>query len=330
MPVGKDGRIHTMFTHTPSTLRSASQNPNLQNLPRPQKDANAPGNIVRNLITAAPGNIFYARDYSGIEALLVGYFAMAPGYMRLAKTDVHSFYTAYALYEQGRFSASDLPLLSWEDDKLKQSLAWIKENFAADRNNLYKHLVHGANYMQGPRGAAETVLKNTGREVAVNVISRVMDIYFELFPEIKKWHFSLLAQTDKDGYARNPFGYVHRFYNAMSWEYVYGKWQSSPGSDAAKVIAFLPQSTAAGIIKEAMLTMYFEHFEAIGQYMRLLVHDEIFFEVPEQCVAAVDVLAKEIMERPVPELALPTSYNMGECLNVLTEEKKGYRWGSMK
>lgn len=330
MPVGRDGRIHTMFTHNPSTLRSASQNPNLQNLPRPQKDPNHPANLIRNLVVADTGNLFYARDYSGIEAVLVGYFAMAPGYIRLAKTDVHSFYTAYALYEQGRFSANDLPLLSWDDDKLTKHLGWIKEHYSADRNNLYKHLVHGANYMQGARGAADTVLRMTGKEVQVHVISKVMEIYFELFPEIRKWHHTLLAQVDKDGFSRNPFGYVHRFYNALSWEMVYGKWQSTPGSDANRVIAFLPQSTAAGIIKEAMLRLYFDRYNEAGQYLRLLVHDELFFEVPEDLLAGVDAVVRAEMERPIPEMALPSSYGMGEYLTVLTEAKKGYRWGSMK
>ena len=34
MPIGSDGAIHTTFTQNPETLRSASNNPNLQNLPR--------------------------------------------------------------------------------------------------------------------------------------------------------------------------------------------------------------------------------------------------------------------------------------------------------
>lgn len=330
MPVGKDGRIHTMFSHNPSTLRSASQNPNLQNLPRPQKDPNNPANLIRNLIAADSGNIFYARDYSGIEAVLVGYFAMAPNYIRLAKMDVHSFYTAYALHQQGRYPANDLPLLSWDDDKLKQRLSDIKTAYGADRNNLYKHLVHGANFMQGARGATDTILRMTGREVPVKQVSDVMNIYFDLFPEIKKWHQTILVQADKDGFVRNPFGYVHRFYNALSWEMVGGKWQSAPGSDANKVIAFLPQSTAAGIIKEAMLRLFFNRYNEAGQYLRLLVHDELFFEVPETLLDDVDVVVHEEMERAIPELALPSSYKMGDSLIILTEEKKGYRWGSMK
>jgi uracil-DNA glycosylase family 4 len=100
MPVGKDGRIHTVYGRDASTLRFTSEDPNLQNLPRPNpKDPNDPVNIIRNLVVAERGSILYARDFSGIEAVLTGYFALDPKYIRLAKRDVHTYYTVYALYE---------------------------------------------------------------------------------------------------------------------------------------------------------------------------------------------------------------------------------------
>lgn len=330
LPTDKEGVIHTTFTHNPSTLRSASQNPNLQNLPRPGgKDD--PATIIRNLVVARPGNVFLARDFSGIEAVLVGYAASDPGYIRLARHDVHSFYTAYALHElDGRISANDLPLLSWDDEKLFTRLAEIKKEFKEDRNALYKHLVHGANFMQGARGAAEKILNETGKEFPVALVQKVMNIYFELFPAIKKWHTDTLARADQDGYLRNPFGYVHRFYRVYEWEKVGDKWQKEPGPDANKVIAFWPQSSAAGIIKDAMLRMFQNHFETAGQYIRLLVHDEIFMEVPEAQVAEVDAIMKMEMERPIQCMPMMPEWKMGDYLTILTEAKVGNRWGSMK
>lgn len=330
LPTDKEGVIHTTFTHNPSTLRSASQNPNLQNLPRPGgKDD--PATIIRNLVVARPGNVFLARDFSGIEAVLVGYAASDPGYIRLARHDVHSFYTAYALHElDGRVAANDLPLLSWDDAKLFARLAEIKKEFKEDRNNLYKHLVHGSNFMQGARGAAEKILNETGKEFPVALVQKVMNIYFELFPAIKKWHIDTLARADQDGYLRNPFGYVHRFYRVYEWEKVGDKWQKEPGPDANKVIAFWPQSSAAGIIKDAMLRMFHNHFEVAGQFIRLLIHDEIFMEVSEAKVDEVDAIMKAEMERPIPCMPMMPSWNMGDYLVILTEAKVGNRWGSMK
>jgi len=332
MPCGADGRIHTIYTHNPSTLRLASQNPNLQNLPRPNsKDPNALANLIRNFIIAAEGHTFAARDYSGIEAVLVGYFAASPGYIRLAKMDVHSFYTAYALHElDGRVSANDLPLLSWDDDKLRKRLSEIKKEFSYDRNTLYKHLIHGGNYKQGAKGAAEKIFLETGVEYAVSLVQKVMHIYFELFPEIPKWHTATLLQAERDGYLRNPFNYVHRFNKVFDWEKIGGKWQRKHGPDTNKVIAFLPQSTAAGIIKEAILRLFFDRFEEAGQFLRLQIHDEIFSEVPDSLVQIVDAIKKEEMEKPILSMPLPASYNMGPYLTIDTEPKFGKRWGSMK
>lgn len=333
LPVGDDGLIHTIFTHNPSTLRSASQNPNLQNLPRvDKKNPDALGNIIRNLILARPGSTFIARDYSGIEAVLVGYEAQDPGYIRLAKQDVHSFYTVYALYELGdqRVKSTDLPDLSWPDDKLFPHLADLKSRFGSERNALYKHLVHGANFMQGAMGARDKIFAETRKEFEVSLVQRVMDIYFSLFPKIKVWHHDLLLQAERDGYLRNAFGYVHRFSRVFEYENIEGSWIKNPGPESNKVIAFKPQSTAAAIIKEAMLRLYQDRFEEAGQYLRLLVHDELLFEVPEAIASQVDEIVREEMEKPIPQLPLDSAWNLGDYLIVNTEAKKpNVRWGSM-
>lgn len=330
MPVGPDGYIHCQFTSNPSTLRSACQNPNLQNLPRPTNDLAA---LVRNLIVASPGCTLYARDFAGIEAVLVGYDAAAPGYMRLARRDVHTYYTAWALneLEPGRIPANDLPLLSWDDEKLFTRLAELKGSLKKERNSLYKHLVHAANFMQSAKGAKEKIFNETGVEYELAQVQRVMDIYFELFPEIKQWHTMALLQAEKDGYLRNAFGYLHRFSSVFTYEKVNNKWNKRPNPDVAnKVVAFGPQSNAAAIIKEAMLRLYKSYYHEAGQYLRLLIHDELLSDVPNDCLTTVDALSQQVMETPIPQFALPASYNLGPFLSILTEAKQGPSWATMK
>lgn len=333
MTVGPDGRIHPTISHNPSTLRSANQDPNMQNLPRPNgADPTANENLIRNMIIAAPGHTLYARDFSGIEAKIVGYEAMYPEYIRLCNLDVHSFYTAWALSQirPGAIPTNDLPQLSWDDERLKASLKHIKKEFGHERNNLYKHLVHGANFMQGAKGATDTILRMTGQIVPVQTVSRVMSIYFELFPKIKLWHGRVLNQADKDGFLRNPFGYVHRFHSVYSWENYGGSWEKKPGPQANQVVAFLPQSTAAGIIKEAMLRIWEKHWDVAGQYLRLIVHDELFFEAPDAGIEELDRVCRIEMEQPIPQMKMPADWHMGEYFLVTTEEKKGQSWGTMK
>ena len=331
MPIGPDGRVHGTITHNPSTLRSAMQTPNLQNIPRPQgKDD--PATLIRNFFVAAPDHILYARDFSGIEAKIVGYEALYPEYIRLCNLDVHSFYTAWALSQvkPGAIPVNDLPQLSWDDAKLGARLKEIKKDFGRERNNLYKHLVHGANFMQGAKGATDTILRMTGQIIPVSTVSRVMSIYFELFPKIRKWHTLLLAQANRDGFLRNPFGYVHRFHSVYTWEKIGNEWQKEPGPSANQVIAFLPQSTAAGIIKEAMLRLWDHHYDEVAQYLRLLVHDELFFEVPLDQLDVVDRICRLEMEKPILQMKMPEDWGMGEYFMVSTEAKQGACWGSMK
>lgn len=329
MPMGKDGLGHPSFKHNPSTLRLSC--PFFHTLPRPGKDPNQPHAWIRGMFIASPGGVFHARDFSGIEAVLVGYEARSARYIRLAKIDVHSYYTAYALYElDRRIPANDLPQLSWEDEHLKTVLAGIKAEFGQERNELYKHLTHAINFGQGPKGAQEKIYKETGILQPLPKIGKVMGTYKELFPEIPAWHNEVRLQADRDGFLRNAFNYVHRFSRVFAWEKENGQWVRKLGDDAEAVLAFKPQSNAAGIIKEAMLRLYFQRFEEAGQYLRLQVHDELLNDVPLEKQAQVDAVLQEEMERPIPEMPLPASYGMGPFLTILSEPKSGVRWGEMK
>lgn len=329
MRTGRDGRVHTSYTHNPSTLRLASQGPNLQNLPRPGSKDDLQS-IIRNLIIPAPGNIFGARDFSGIEAVLVGYEAKSARIIRLAKMDIHSYYTAYALNQlDGRIHSNDLPLLSWDDEKLAKRLNEIKKEFKQDRNELMKHLVHAIHFGQQANGAQEKIYSTTSILHPVKKIAYVMDVYHELFPEIAKWHNTIRLQAHHDGYLRNAYGYVHRFNAVFSYKMKNGMWDRVHGDDAEAVLAFNPQSNAAGIMKESLLRLYFDRFEEAGQYLRMTIHDEIFWECPPDKQDSVDAVVKEEMEHPIMVLPLPASYNMESHLIILTEGKSGARWGEM-
>lgn len=342
-----DGRIHTTFGHNPSSLRLCSFDPNLQNIPRGGDGAD---NYVKEIFVAPEGHVFWERDFSGIEARLVGWFAGSRSYVRITGIDVHSFYTAHALNAlDGRISANDLPDLNWDDSRLRLRLSDIKREFKSDRNELYKHLVHGANYLQSPSGAQQHIFKVTGKAFDIKIIQKVMGVYFELFPEISTWHHDLCERVDgtktkgSDGeliedvgpwslgvcYARNPFGYVHHFYNVLDWDKIDGKWYSSFGEDAKRLVSFLPQSTAAAIIKQSAKRLYYE-YPWVGDTLRLLIHDSILGESSEKDVARCLETSRDVMETPIPELPLDPTWNMGESLVIGTEAKVGQSWGDMR
>lgn len=341
--VGPDGRIHTTFGHNPSSGRLCSFDPNMQQIPR----GGGSGRLVKECFIAPPGKVFWERDFSGIEAVLVGYFAGAREYVRLAKMDVHSFYTAYGLHAlDGRVSANDLPQLSWDDEKLRTRLAEIKREFKDERNSLYKHLVHGANFLQTPNGARRKIFKETGTLYDLSIIRKVMHVYFELFPLISQWHRDLTRAVDGTrhegspdapggspsqygiAFARNPFNYVHHFYNVLEWSKIDGEWYSTYGADARRLVSFLPQSTAAAIIKQSARTLWYE-LPWVGQTIRLLIHDSIFGECDEADLETCLQVSGEVMEAPIMQLPLDPTWQMGTHLSINTEAKTGTCWGEM-
>jgi hypothetical protein len=340
--VGPDQRVHPAFTHNPSSGRLAGD---MMQIPR---GGSVEERYVKDMFVAPRGSTFWARDFSGIEARLVGYFSGSRRYTWLTGIDVHSYYTIHALHElDGVWSANDLPDMDWPEDKLRDCLRAVKTEFKFERNNLYKHLVHGANYMQTPIGAVRKIFKDTGKVYDLKRVARVMDIYLkDLFPEIPRWHKALCAQVDGTKkheadvdetldpwslgvcYAKNPFDYIHRFYNVLNWEKMGSEWVSSFGDDAKRLVSFLPQSTAAAIIKKASRKLWYEHPD-VGETLRLLIHDEIFGECYDRHLEHCLAISGAVMEAPIEELPLNPDWNMGEFMVIGTEPKTGSVWSQM-
>lgn len=316
--------------------------PNLQQIPR---GASEEEKWVKDCFRTPEGYSFVEMDFSGIEAKLVGYFSGSRTYTWLTGIDVHSFYTIHALHAlDGTWSANDLPQTTWDEDKLRKCLKEIKREFGQQRNGLYKHLVHGANYLQSPRGARDHIFKVTNVGHELRTVAKVMGVYFELFPEIKKWHYDICRRVDgtkkreADGpvdpwtmgvcYARNPFGYVHRFYSVLEWEKIGTEWVSSFGDDAKRLVSFLPQSTAAAIIKQAARVLYYQ-YPNVGECLRLLIHDSIMMECRDDQIEECLETGKKVMEAPIAQLPLDPDWQMGEFLSIGTESKVGKSWGEM-
>lgn len=68
-----DPRVHTSFSQVEArTGRSASRQPNMQNLPTPEKDSGTIG--VRDVLIPEPGNAFIVADFEGIEVRGLAYY----------------------------------------------------------------------------------------------------------------------------------------------------------------------------------------------------------------------------------------------------------------
>lgn len=315
--VGPDNRVHTQYVHNPSTLRLASRAPNMQNIPR----GNGAGAIIKTFFVAEPGHVVYESDFRAIEAQLVGYFAGDPTYIRLAKLGVHDYLNSHILARAGKIpSPADL---AWSNHDLKAFFKDLKGRFGLERD-VAKRVVHMSNYGGTPRRMVDA---NPETFPTVKMARDLQDLYFEVCPGVKRWQNHTVALAAKQAYLRNPFGYLHRFWNVLSWKRERdGQWHSSWGEDAKKALAFLPQSTAAGIIKDAMLEI---DRQDLSQYLRLQVHDSLVGMVPVQAPEVWDRVVS-IMSMPSPALPLDPAWGLGTHLSIEVETKSGPSWGEAK
>lgn len=336
MAVDADSRIRTQFSHNPSTLRLSAHSPNLMQIPH----ANGLGGMVKEIFIAPEGFTFYERDFSAVEAVLTFYFAGCPHGIRLAKLGVHDFFTSHILGKPAD--------LSWSDDDLRSYFKQIKRDHPEVREAA-KRIIHGSHYMMTPARMWQLYPEYFP---SVKEAAKLQNLYFELFPEIRKWHRDTCLRIDgmkrkfgEEGEivdpwtlgvcnVRNPFGYIHRFYSVLDWNRVElpdGSkiWDWHFGEDAKRAIAFLPQSTAAAIIKKVAKEIYYD-YPWVGQSMRLLVHDSIIGECRNEDLAECLKVSADVMEAPIKELPLDPSWNLGEYLTIGTEAKTGKSWASME
>jgi uracil-DNA glycosylase family 4 len=275
-PIGEDSRIHTRFSLAPATGRLSSQNPNVQNIPVEGKMAD----MFRDCLTASPGHVLLRRDYTGAEAILTGYFANDPAFMKLAAIGVYTY--VLAKHANIPIDLND-PKLEKKLNKVKSQFKKAKEGEYVSQYKKFKTLVLGICYGLGPDQMFE---QNIGVFKSKTEARQLRKFFFGLFPSIEAYQNSAVLEARTTALVRNPFGYIRWLWDV-------------PGLDGPKAIAQKPQSSLAAIIKRAMRRI---DESEIGQYLIWQIHDELVLDVPKDKLEEVDAKLKEIMEAPIPEL----------------------------
>lgn len=320
-PVWKDNCLHPVFNSNPSTFRLASSEPNVNQIPRPETEG---ARMVRRCIVAPPGMRLVELDFSGIEAVLVGYFAKSERYVRLCRLGIHDFVNCHNLRRLGEIS--ETPELAWSDSDLKAMFKEMKARFPLHRNAA-KKTVHSGNYGITPKGL---FLREPDIYGSIENAKALLTLYFDLFPELKVWQESTIEEAAKNRYLNTVWGNRHWFWRAKSWRKTKGgEWAGKWGEEAERVLAMRPQSTAAGILKEAILNLKAEHRE-VHDRLVLPNHDALLAVCADTDEALSDTFnaMRAIMERPIDRLPLP--WNPSENLRIGIEGKWGYDWADMQ
>lgn len=302
-----DGRMHPQFTFLPDTGRLSSRAPNLQNVPAgkssdpiEQKLAQA----IRETIIPSEGMVLVELDWKAIEALLVGFFARDPSYIRVSLMDPHSYLASFLVGKPAD--------LAWDDGKLGAYLKAIKRDHYFEREFLAKRANHSDGYGIGAAHLAEVL------ESDIKTAKWVQEMRAQAFPLVHKWKETTRMQAHASGHLMTPFGYRRAFFEVFK-KGKDGQWRH--GKEANEALAFLPQSTAAAMMRQALLEI--ASLPSHGQlfYLLLSIHDSIVVECRAEDVGSVLTALRSIMERPWAEL---------NGLKVEVDAKMGTCWSEMK
>lgn len=302
-----DGRLHPQFTFLPDTGRLSSRAPNLQNVPAGKSSDPVEKKLaeaIRRTIIPTKGMVLLELDWKAIEALLVGFFARDPGYIRVSLMDPHSYLASYLVGKPAD--------LAWDDGKLGAYLKQIKKDHYFEREYLAKRANHSDGYGIGSAHLAEVL------ESDVKTAKWVQEMRAKAFPKVHAWKEDTRRRAHGEGRLMTPFGYIRCFFEVFR-KGKDGLWRL--GKEANEALAFLPQSTAAAMMRQALLEIASlpEHGKIF--WLLLSIHDSIVIECLPQYVDEVLALVKGVMERPWREL---------EGLRVETDAKVGECWAEMK
>lgn len=373
----KDDRVHPTPTFKPSTHRLSYVNPNITNVITDKGGAESLAAGFRACVVAdqeepvalpayqhwlegkPPAVVRGCRlaefDFSGIEAVLSGCFMRDPHYVWLAKLGVHAGLASHILkrpYDP-----------SWSTPDIVAYFKEIKERepLIYDRS---KRCVHGKNYGLTEYGMVRNFPESFP---TLKVARQITAVYDHMAPALGKWHTQVreraYAQNYLGGPGDHPYGYKHWFWSVLGFRgipynvylrrqklhepvtTIQGKYYAiTLGEDAKRAVAFYPQSTAAGILKEVILRLFTPGEPSyIGDAyygripFRAPIHDSLLLEIPNRVWDRVCEMVYREMLRPIAAMPLDwipeaerARYGLGPLLTVGVEGKQGLDWLNME
>jgi len=305
--IGKDGYYHPIYTFRPETGRLSAIRPNIQNQPNHGVDARVATAIRACVVPSRDGWVLVENDWKAMEAVLTGYFAQDPDFIKISQLDSHSYFCAHILRNRGVLNRS---IPSADDPGIMDFLNEIKRAFPNER-----FMAKTANLAMG----YDIGWKHLGEVVrcSADEAKTYLRIRDEMYPAIAKWKENTFLEAHTKGYLETPFGYRTFYWNVL--EPIPGQpGKFRKGKEAREALAFRPQSSGAAMLREAMLEL--DEFD--GSLFNFLapIHDAILVECREEDVEEVKVKMRKAMERPFAELG---------GLVIETEAKVGFRWSEM-
>lgn len=275
--VKSDGRIHTSYKQDRTvTGRLASSDPNLQNIPKRDKEK---AKEVRNCFIATEGYTFIEADFKQIEfRLLLDSAKEERGIEDLKKgLDIHKVVASQAY---------QIPL-----EKVSDELRY-------DTKTVNYSVIYG-------KGKENLAKENN---FTVEQVERVLTALFSRYPKIQDWIYRIKTNAQSTGMVTNWIGRRRRLEGF--------KTGVEPLIEEAKRQAVNAplQGGAHDILTVATLRVYREfknrvrkELENKGLKSRLVmnIHDSLVVEAKDEEIETVASILKEKMEMPIPNINVP-------------------------
>lgn len=273
--IDEDGHIHSNFNQTVTTTgRLSSTEPNLQNIPIKYEMGRA---IRKVFIPEEKGDMILSCDYSQIELRVLAH-------MSEDKNMIDSFNNHSDIHRKTASEVFNVPVD--EVTPLMRSRA--------------KAVNFGIIYGMSDFSLGKDL--NIPRKEA----KEYMDIYFNRYPNIKKYLDGVIESTTENGYITTMFN-RRRFIKEIESS---NKITKALGERLAMNAPI--QGTAADIIKIAMIRVYNRlKEEKLNSKLILQVHDELILNVKPSENEKVMQIVKEEMENAV-KLSVPLDVDINE------------------
>jgi DNA polymerase-1 len=243
------GRIHSQYNQLGAVSgRYSCSKPNLQQVPR---DDN-----WRACFTAPPGRTLVIADYSQIELRVLAALSN-DGHLRKAYArglDLHRFTAAMI----SRKAPSDV---------------------TEEERRLAKAINFGITFGMGAGGLSRYAKTAYNVDLDPRKAQGHLDIFFEVFPGVRKWQFRASRSARDSGYILTAMGRRIKLP-------VKGFWTKS--------LNYPVQGTAAEGLKLSLIILH-KNLSAIDGKLVCIVHDEIVIEVPVDRVPEAQAVLKAAM-----------------------------------
>lgn len=242
---------------------------------------NIPAGICRQIFQASPGNLFVYADYSQVEIRVLGVIAGANSILDI-------FDAGWDIHDA---NAREMFALAPSD------IVTTKQRTVA-KIFFFGHIAYGGT-LEGIKSRETAILG----DVPIERLREMGDRFFAKHPKVFEYRRAVENTLKTTKRLVNAFGRPRIYFGNLT-------------EDIRSGYNFGVQSSAADLLSLGLILLD----KTFPKRLVLQVHDSIMLEVPEAEAEKVLQGIKEILERPIPELAnykFPAKYKIakswGEC-----------------